>query len=84
MQFTGETASAVIFRAADRRGPFEDLPVAQARRVRRAWDEASAMLTAAGLPATFDTVCALVAAGEGHAAKHARGLIARALDEGAR
>jgi hypothetical protein len=55
-----------------------------ARRVRAAWEAATAMLQGAGLPATFETVCALVAAGTGFPAKHARGLIEQALAGGAR
>ncbi len=84
MQFTGEDTNAAISQAADRHGSLADFGPAKARRIRRAWDEATAMLAAAGLPTTFDTVCALVAAGDGPPAKHARGLIARALDEGGR
>lgn len=55
-----------------------------ARRVQAAWEEAAAMLEGAGLPATFETVCALVAAGTGFPAKHARGLIEQAIGGGSR
>lgn len=84
MEFTDAARLTVMSATSGPRGSFPDLPPPDARRVRKAWDEATARLTEAGLPATFDTVCAVVAAGDGPAARHARGLIARALGEGLR
>ena len=52
--------------------------------VTRAWRDASSLLSEAGLPSTFETVCALVAAGRGYPARHARGLILAAIEQGAR
>ncbi len=60
------------------------LPAQQARRLQAAWDDARDLLTEAGLPATFETVCALVAAGDGMAARHARGWITREMARGVR